>query len=81
MYITEVRVRNDWNDPKRSMKSPTPMVLMIAAEVPAVFEIPAYRCGIGHKYLEQQVKNVFFQKECCESLPCRTPAYLGPISW
>jgi hypothetical protein len=41
MYIMEVKDKKDWKEPKHSMKTPTPMVLTIAATVPAVFDMPA----------------------------------------
>jgi hypothetical protein len=41
MYIMEVKDKKDWKEPKHSMKIPTPMVLTIAATVPAVFDMPA----------------------------------------
>lgn len=41
IYMIEVSVKNDWKEPKRSMNTPVPMVLTIAASVPAVFDIPA----------------------------------------
>lgn len=41
MYMIEVRLKKDWNDPSRSMKSPIPIVLIIAAKVPAVLDMPA----------------------------------------
>ena len=42
MYMIEVRLKKDWNDPSRSMKSPIPIVLIIAAKVPAVLDMPAW---------------------------------------
>lgn len=41
MYRNDVSKRNPWKEPTSSTKKPAPIVPMIAANVPAVFEIPA----------------------------------------
>lgn len=39
-YRQAVRVKNAWKDPSHSTKYPVPIVLIMAANVPAEFEIP-----------------------------------------
>lgn len=42
-YKNEVSNRNPWKEPTSSTKKPAPTVPKIAANVPAVFEIPRTR--------------------------------------
>jgi hypothetical protein len=59
MYIMEVKDKKDWKEPKHSMKTPTPMVLTIAATVPAVFDMPART---------PQIPSSFTQHRTCTSV-------------
>lgn len=57
-YRQAVRVKNAWKDPSHSTKYPVPIVLIMAANVPAEFEIPVHKKRRITMYLLIPVRNV-----------------------